>query len=73
MSAPNTGICADQARYQRLRAAFILRGTTLAEWRRANGTHIQNVRDAYFGRWNGKGAQALIERVEKAASEAQRT
>ena len=67
MSGINTRSEAGQARYQRVRAAFIAKGSTLTEWCRANGLHIQNVRDAYFGRWKGPGANAWIARVEQAA------
>lgn len=67
MSLTNTPKDADQAQYLRVRAAFIGQGTTLNTWCKQNGTHIQNVRDAFFGRWKGERALALITRVTDAA------
>ena len=52
-----------KARYQKVRAGFIVQGTTLTQWCQSNGTHIQNVRDAFFGRWIGPKATELIKRV----------
>lgn len=57
-----------KARYLKTRAKFVAAGTTLTRWCRENGVHIQNVRDAYFGHWNGPGASKLISSVEKAAA-----
>lgn len=67
MSVTNTPKDADQAQYLKVRAAFIGQGTTLNSWCIQNGTHIQNVRDAFFGRWRGERAAALLERVIQAA------
>lgn len=67
MSLPNTRENADQALYLRVRAAFVGQGTTLNAWCKDNGTHIQNVRDAFFGRWRGPGADELVRRVVTAA------
>lgn len=58
---------ADQAPYLRTRAAFVEQGTTLNAWWKLNGTPLQNVRDAFFGRWTGEKATVLLERVTKAA------
>lgn len=63
MSGNNTPLPLDQADYNRIKAAFVARGTTLNAWCRANGVHIQNVRDAAFGRWRGAGASALMAKV----------
>jgi hypothetical protein len=54
---------AGKDRYQAVRAGFVLRGTTLNEWCRLNGVHIQNVRDAFLGRWQGPKAAELRQRV----------
>ena len=67
LSIGNTQGDAGKVRYQRVRAAFILRGTTLNEWCRANGVHIQNVREAFFGRMRGPVGRALVQRIEAAA------
>ena len=67
MSTSNTPKDVDQALYLKARAAFVGQGTTLNAWCKANGTHIQNVRDAFLGRWAGEKATLLIERVTEAA------
>lgn len=67
MSFANTPKEADQALYLRTRAAFVGQGTTLNAWCKENGTHLQNVRDAFFGRWTGEKATLLLKRVTKAA------
>ena len=66
MSFPNMTETECKARYRQVRAGFIANGTTLTEWCRANGTHIQNVRDAFFGRWNGPGAKKMVVRDARA-------
>jgi hypothetical protein len=58
---------AAQALHLRTRAAFVGQGTTLNAWCKENGAHLQNVRNAFFGRWTGKKATLLLERVTKAA------
>jgi len=67
MSAVNTQKDVSQARYSKARAGFVEGGTTLNAWCKANGKHIQNVRDAFFGRWVGKAADQLIVKVECAS------
>jgi len=67
MSATNTPKDADQDLYLRARAGFVGQGTTLNAWCKKNGTHIQNVRDAFLGRWTGEKATLLMARVTKAA------
>lgn len=67
MSANNTPEGNAQARYLLARAAFVGRGTTLKAWSRDNGARIQNVRDAFFGKWQGKKATALVEKVMSAS------
>lgn len=67
MSPINTKADTEKERYQALKAGFIRQGTTLTEWCRCNGTYIQNVRDAVFGRWCGPKASKLLIKVEKAA------
>ena len=63
MSMTNTPKKADQELYLRVRGAFVGQGGTPNAWCRANGVHIQNVREAFFGTWRGPRAEALVERV----------
>lgn len=56
-----------KARYVSARAAFVAKGTTLNAWCKENGTHIQNVREAFFGSWTGNAASTLVARVMSAA------
>jgi hypothetical protein len=56
-----------KVRYQKVRAGFILQGSTLNQWCRENGVHIQNVRDIFLGRWQGPKATELRHRVSSAA------
>lgn len=67
MSLSNTQEKVNQALYVRVRAAFVAEGSTLNGWCRANGTHIQNVREAFFGTWQGPKADALVRRVLEAS------
>lgn len=67
MSTPNTTVEEGKAHYVKVRAAFVGQGTTLNAWCKVNGLHIQNVREAFFGRWNGDKASALVARVTQAA------
>ena len=68
MSLPNMNDAEGKDRYQTVRAGFVLQGTNLTHWCRQNGTHIQNVRDAFFGRWKGPKANELADRVFLAAT-----
>ena len=67
MSLPNMNTKEGKERYQLVRAGLIVQGTTLTHWCRENGTCIQNVRDAFFGRWQGPKATDLTRRVLQAA------
>ncbi|MGN7832641.1 hypothetical protein ACTJI2_13625 [Pseudoxanthomonas sp. 22568] len=51
----------------KVKAGFILQGTTLTQWCRENGTNISNARNALFGTWNGPKGKAMRLRVVKAA------
>ena len=55
-------IAEGKARCKKARAGFIIQGTTLTLWCRENGTCIQNVRDAIFGKWQCPKATDLINR-----------
>lgn len=46
-----------------VRAGFILKGTTLHAWCKANGLYQQNVNMALLGKWNGPRAKALVARL----------
>lgn len=67
MSVNNTRSSDGKARYVKVRAAFVGQGTTLNAWCNLNGMHIQNVREAFFGRWKGDKASALVARVTEAS------
>lgn len=67
MSVTNMKEPEGKARYQRVRAGFIIQGSTLNQWCSENGTNIQNVRDAFLGRWQGPKANELRQRVTQAA------
>ncbi|GGK08733.1 hypothetical protein [Luteimonas terricola] len=53
--------------YLRVRAGFVLQGTTLQTWCRQNGTHSSNAQRALIGSWDGPKARELRSRVIKAA------
>ncbi|WP_162497404.1 hypothetical protein [Roseovarius dicentrarchi] len=59
MSPTNTLKESRKALYDSARAAFVMRGTSITEWSRDNGTRIQNVRAAFLGEWTGPKADAL--------------
>lgn len=46
--------------YLAVRAAFILRGTTLNEWCKANGLNRQTVEKALKGERYGRRAEAIL-------------
>lgn len=53
--------------HRKVRAAFILQGSTLKTWCRQNAIHPSNVRNALIGSWNGPAGQAMRLRVVKAS------
>ena len=53
--------------HKRVRAGFMLQGTSLTQWCRQNGTNVSNARGALMGSWNGPKGQALRNRIIKAA------
>lgn len=48
-----------------VRAAFVLKGTTLKAWCRQNNLHFSNARNCLVGAWNGPAAQRLRARIVK--------
>lgn len=46
-----------------VRAGFIARHTTLAEWCRAHGTHPSAARQAIYGTWAGPKGRELKEQL----------
>lgn len=48
-----------------VRAAFILKGTTLKAWCRANNTHFSNARNCLVGSWDGPAARKMRARLIK--------
>lgn len=59
MSVPQSS----DERQKRIKAGFVLRGTSLHAWCRANGIHHQNAHKALTGQWVGPKASALVERL----------
>lgn len=53
--------------YRRVRAGFLLQGTSLKAWCREQGTHDSNVQRALIGSWDGPRARELRRRVVRAA------
>ena len=54
--------------YNKVRAAFILQGTTLNAWCLSNGIMRQNAQQALTGSWNGPKGRELREKMLKAAN-----
>lgn len=52
--------------HRRVRAAFVLKGTSLKAWSRENAVSPSNVRNALIGSWNGPAGQAMRRRVVQA-------
>lgn len=52
---------------RKVRAAFVMSGTTLGRWCRDQDLKDQNVRLALLGGWNGPKGQAMRDRVLNAA------
>ncbi len=53
--------------YARVRANFILNGSSLNRWCKANGVAIQNGRAVLLGHWDGPKAKALRARISRAS------
>ena len=53
--------------YLKVPAGFVAQGTSLNAWCQTSGLHIQNVRDASLGKWNGPSSDALRKRVVTAS------
>lgn len=52
-----------EQQYQEVRAYFVVRGTSLSAWCKANQVAQQNVRKAFSGAWCGPAATKLVQRV----------
>lgn len=50
-----------------VRAAFIVKDTTMKAWCRDNGIHLSNARNALIGSWNGPAGKAMRARIVKAS------
>lgn len=48
-----------------VRAAFVLKGTTLKAWCRQNNMHFSNARTCLTGAWDGPAARRLRARILK--------
>jgi lambda repressor-like predicted transcriptional regulator len=55
----NYGIDAAAVQLQRVKAGFILRGTSLSAWSRTHGVARQNVRAALMATWRGPKAEQV--------------
>lgn len=53
--------------HRRVRAAFVLQGTTLRAWCREQGISAGNARIALIGSWNGPRGKEMRARICKAA------
>lgn len=56
-----------EERQRRVRAGFVVQGTSLTAWCRARGVKHQNARKALAGEWKGPKASALIREILQAA------
>lgn len=52
---------------RRVRAGFVMKGTTMHRWCREQGIAVQNVRQTLTGAWNGPKGRKLRALVIKAA------
>lgn len=54
-------------RQRRIRAGFVVQGTSLTAWCKERGVRHQNARKALDGVWTGPKAAALVEEILQAA------
>lgn len=52
---------------RKVRAAFVLQGSSLQNWCKQNGTHNSNARNALIGSWDGPAGKAMRARIVKAS------
>lgn len=50
-------------RHRRIRAGFVLKGTTLQAWCIKNGVKRQNADKALLGQWNGPKARSVVQQI----------
>tara|TARA_R110002124_G_scaffold61733_3_gene168980 strand:- start:138 stop:356 length:219 start_codon:yes stop_codon:yes gene_type:complete len=67
LSPFNTHPVRNETRYLRVRAAFLIQGTSLHGWCEKNGVAMQNVRAALLGIWRGPKAYQMVAKVLLAA------
>lgn len=53
--------------YAKVKAGFVLQGTSFTSWCHEQGYGHANVRAAILGAWSGRKAAALVERVVSAS------
>lgn len=58
-------------RQRRVRAGFVIRGTSLTAWCRSNGVKQQNAHKALRGEWQGPKATEVVEAILKASGVAE--
>jgi len=54
-------------RHGRIRAGFVMQGTTLHAWCKSNAVLRQGAYKAPCGQWVGPKAEGLVERISRAA------
>lgn len=54
-------------RYQSIRAAFVVKGSSLHRWCQENGIAMQNARAARLGSWTGPKAAKIDENIQVAS------
>jgi len=60
-------ICPSKELLAQVRAAFVVRGTSMSAWCRENGVARQNARLSLLGGWDGPKGKALRARIVEAA------
>lgn len=51
--------CTDIEIYQRVKGGLIAKGDSVTAWCKRNGTSTSNLRQAFYGSWNGERAKEL--------------
>lgn len=66
----NEQSCKDIEMYQKVKGGLIAKGDSVTAWCKRNGTSVSNLRQAFYGSWNGERAKELRNKViEEAGSD----
>lgn len=57
-----------KAKLQRIRAGFVLQGTSLARWCRENGVKRQHLEESVLGRRKGPRSMEIVEKAVDAST-----